>query len=48
MRPWLQELVSHNELDVYRCPSALPYRSFAPPFACAFSSGTSFGREGLR
>lgn len=32
--------MSSNENEVFRCPSQMPYRSFAPPFALAFSRGS--------
>lgn len=35
----MESLVSHNQRDVYRCPSYRPTRDYAPPFACAFSKG---------
>lgn len=37
MRPWLQTMVSSDEEDVTRLPSARMERNFAPPFALAFS-----------
>lgn len=39
MRPLLRDMVSSNEEQVFRCPSQHPARSFAPPFALAFSKG---------
>ncbi|GAA6052878.1 hypothetical protein JCM3770_004389 [Rhodotorula araucariae] len=45
MRPWLQTLVSSNEADVTRIPSLHPGRTFAPPFALAFSHAAKEGRR---
>jgi hypothetical protein len=41
MRGMLAEYISSNETQVYRCASQQSYRSFAPPFAVAFSQGQS-------
>lgn len=45
MRPLLKDYVSRNEGQIFRCPSQHPARTWAPPFAVAFSHGQSLRRR---
>ncbi|GAA6001490.1 WD40 repeat domain-containing protein [Rhodotorula paludigena] len=45
LRPWLQTIVSSNEIDVARIPSDHAQRHFAPPFALAFTHAAKRGRN---
>ncbi|KAI5479845.1 hypothetical protein MNV49_002403 [Pseudohyphozyma bogoriensis] len=47
MRPHLTDLVSGNESQIFRCHSQHPIRTFAPPFALAFSKGAKAGGKQL-
>ncbi|KAK4704969.1 denticleless, partial [Phenoliferia sp. Uapishka_3] len=47
MRPFLRDLVSSNEEQVFRCRSEHPTRMWAPPFALQYSKGAKAGGRQL-
>ncbi|KAG0662509.1 hypothetical protein C6P46_003249 [Rhodotorula mucilaginosa] len=43
LKPWLETFVSSNEVDVARIPSQMDHRSWAPPFALAYTNAAKNG-----